>query len=350
MTAMASSRERSVTVEMLEYVARLAFFAFVPFVVVLLAMLVPMGAAIANMVLALGAFFFGEVLVGASERRPWLKRVLRRQLAFEAYYRENPPRPFLYYVFYPFLMPYWLAVAPARREFLLFKGYTVVTLVVVSITGVYRFFWVYQPQLGFKQFIGAFAAGLVIETLAVMMLIMPMTTSVVALHRARQPKRLMALLAVGLVSAAIASGLMILRHRTFPSLETRARIRERAAMEPVTSRQTLQRALTRAWEVRKKGAKDQWERETDGTLQGVPLEEARTALQAFYHSDEAGAFELWTTARKERPGLMIIFAENRKGRKGTPVWLGMRWDGTIIDKIVDVPKNARVAMRSAGEL
>ena len=73
--------------EVLEYALRVAFFAFVPFGVVLLAMLVPMGAAIVNMILALGAFFFGEVLVGAAERRPWLRRVLRRQLAFEAFYR-----------------------------------------------------------------------------------------------------------------------------------------------------------------------------------------------------------------------------------------------------------------------
>jgi hypothetical protein len=345
-----SPSERSTSSELIEYVLRVAFFAFVPFLVVLLAMLVPMGAAIANMVLALGAFFFGEVLVGAAERRPWLKRVLRRQLAFEAYYRQHPPRHFLYYVFYPFLMPYWLSVSAARREFLLFKGYTLVTLVVISITGVYRYFYIYQPQLGFSKFIGAFTAGLVIETLAVMMLIMPMTTSVVALHRARQPKRLMALLAVGLVSAAIASGVMIHRHRTFPSLETRARIRERAAADPATSRATLQRALTKAWEVRKKGARDQWERETDGTLQGAPLEIARANLLSFYREDEASAFEVWTTARKERPGIMIVFAENRKGKKGTPVWLGMRYDGTIIDKFVDVPTNAKRAMKSAGEL
>ncbi|MFO0739400.1 MAG: hypothetical protein U0270_26115 [Labilithrix sp.] len=339
---------RASPLEVLEYVLRLAFFAFVPFMVVLLAMLVPMGAAIANMVLALGAFFFGEVLVGAAERRPWLKRVLRRQLAFEAYYRENPPRPFLYYVFYPFLMPYWLAVAPARREFLLFKGYTLVTLIVVSISGVYRYFYVYQPQIGLRRFLVSFSIGLVIETLAVMMLIMPMTTSVVALHRKRQPRRLMALLSVGLLSAAIAAGVMIHRHRSFPSLETRQRINDRAAIEPVTSRIVLQRALQRAWEVRKKGSRDQWERETDGTVQGVPLEEARANLLSFYRPDEASAFELWTTARKERPGLMIIFAEGRK--KGRPVWLGMRWDGTIIDKAVDVPKTARVAMRTAGEL
>ena len=46
-------------------------------------------------------------------------------------------------------------------------------------------------------------------------------------------------------------------------------------------------------------------------MQGVPLGR-RANLLSFYRPDEASAFELWTTARKERPGLAIIFAEGRK--------------------------------------
>src|SRR6185369_1973407 len=138
-----------------------------------------MTAALINMTLALVAFFSGEMLVGLAEERPWLRRILRRQLAFEAFYREHPPRPFVYYVFYPLLLPYWLIMPQARREFWLFKGYTIVTTIVITCVGVYRYFFVYQPELGFNDFIGAFLIGLVIETLAVITLIMPMTTSVV---------------------------------------------------------------------------------------------------------------------------------------------------------------------------
>lgn len=331
-----------------EYALRIAFFAFVPFGVVLLAMLVPMGAAIANMVMALGAFFFGQVLIGAASKRPLLKRILKRQLAFEEYYRLNPPRPFLYYVFYPLMMPYWLFSGPARREFLLFKGYTFLTLGVILLMGVYRYHWVYQPELGFKQFIGAFGIGLVVETLAVMTLIMPMTTSIVTLHRKRHRKRLTALLAVGLISAGIAAAILAARHRTFPSLETRQRIIDRSASAPVTTRATLQKAVAKAWQIRRATAKDQWERETDGTVLGAPLDNAHATLSGFYRPDEASAFELWTTSRREKQQLMIIFAEGRK--KGQPVWLGMRPDGTVVDKIVDVPRSARVAMRTAGDL
>jgi hypothetical protein len=332
----------------LEYTLRLAFFALVPFGVVLLAALVPMTAAIANMLLALTAFFWGEVLLGAAEKRPWLRRVLRRQLAFEAYYREHPPRPFLYYVFYPFLFPYWLAVPAARREFLIFKGYTIVTIAVISGFGVYRFFFVYQPQLGFKDFVAAFGIGLVIETVAVMTLIMPMTTSIVALHQRGQPRRLFALLIVGLLSTTAAIVLLHLRHRTFPSLETRQRVVERSAVDKNGSKLALRHALEKAWKVRRTPKQDPWERETDGTVVGAPLDEARDTLTSFYQPDEAGAFELWTTAKRERPGLMIVFAEGR--RKGNPVWLGMHNDGKIVDKIADVPKAARQAMRTAGDL
>ncbi len=246
------------------------------------------------------------------------------------------------------MMPYWLINGPARREFLLFKGYTLLTFGVLLVLGVYRYHWVYQPDLGFKQFVGAFGIGLVVETFAVMTLIMPMTTSVVALHKKGQRKRLTALLAVGLVSAGIAAGILAVRHRTFPSLETRQRIIDRSAIAPVTTRITLQKAVANAWAIRKAKVKDQWERETDGTVLGAPLDDAHSVLRDFYRADEASAFELWTTSRREKQQLMIIFAEGRK--KGQPVWLGMRPDGTVVDKLVDVPRSARIAMRTAGEL
>jgi hypothetical protein len=332
----------------LEYILRLAFFALVPFGIVVLAMVVPMGAALVNMLLALTAFFFGEMLASLAEKRPWLRRVLGRQLAFEAYYREHPPRPFLYYVFYPLFLPYWVVVREARREFLLFKGYTILNLTVVLLAGVYRYFFVYQPELGLAQFFGAFFVGLVIESFAVMVLIMPMTTSVVALHKKKQHWRLVALLGIGMISATLAATTLALRHRTFPSLETRERITSRTAVKKPKSREAMRRALERAWTIRRTGHLDQWERETDGTVLGAPLDGAREALVSYYREDEANAFELWTTSRNARAQLMVVFAEGRK--RGRPVWLAMRPNGTVVDKVADVPRAALLAMRTAGDL
>lgn len=333
----------------LEYALRVVFFAFVPFGVVLLAMLVPMTAALVNMVLALSAFFAGELLVAVAAKRPWLRRVLKRQLAFEAFYREHPPRPFLFYIFYPLLLPYVLFRRDTRRELVLFKGYTILAFLVLTVSGIWRYMTVYRPELGFEKFASAFGIGLVIETVAVTMLLMPMTTSVVSLHQRGQFWRLLTLLAVALLGTGIALAFVMARHRTFPSLETRYRVQERTAVDVPRSKAAMKAALETAWKVRRASKTEEWERETDGTVLGRPLDEARAVLSAqLYRGDEAGAFELWTTARKERPAIMILFAEGR--RKGRAVWLGMRRDGTVVDKIAEVPKSGRAAMRTAGEL
>ncbi|MCL2723679.1 MAG: hypothetical protein FWD69_04495 [Polyangiaceae bacterium] len=329
----------------LEYVLQLAFFAAVPFVVVVLASLVPMIGAIANIVLALVTFFFGEVLRTHAQRRGWVGRVLRRQLAFEAYYREKAPKPFLYYVFYPLLFPYWLTVREARREAWLFKGYTIVTFIVLAIAGVYRYFTAYRPELGLRPFLVAFGVGVVVETVAVLMLLMPMTTSIVAHHQKKQRRHLFALLAVGLVSAAIAATMLARRHRSFPSLETRERVLQRTLAVPARAKKAQMDALSVAWKARKE---KRWGREDDGTLAGPALDDARAALNEFYRPDEANAFELWTSARKEKPMLMVIFAEGP--RKGRPVFLGMQPDGTLVERVRDIPKPARVVMRTAGDL
>jgi hypothetical protein len=328
----------------LEYVLRLAFFATVPWLIVVIAELVPMTAALVNMVLALFAFFFGEIVRRKIENSSLLGRLLKRQLAFEAYYKEHPPKPFVYYLFYPLLFPYWLAVREARREFWLFKGYTLMTISFILLGGVYRLFFVYQPELGPKNFLWPFAIGLVVETFAVIMLLMPMTTSVVALHRTGQRVRLIALLAVGLVSAGASLAKISARHRTFPSVETRYRVAQRTQARPAIAKIAMKKALEAAWAKRRAGS---WGREDDGTLEGPALDAARATLRDFYREDEAAAFEMWTTAKKERPGLILLYAEGN--RRGHPVFMAMRFDGTIVDQVKDIPKPARKMMRTVGE-
>lgn len=330
--------------DVVEYALRLAFFAAVPFGVVVLASLVPMTAALVNIVLALGAFFFGEVLRKHAQRRGWLGTVLRRQLAFEEYYRVRPPKPFVYYVFYPFLFPYWLVVSEARREFWLFKGYTIVTFLLAAISGVYRYFAVYQPEIGLRTFLVSFGIGLAIEAFAVITFLMPIATTVVALHKKGQHARLVALLVVGLVSAGVAIGLLAHRHRTFPSLETRERVAKRTLAKPRTAESVADEALRAAWKERRK---KNYERESDGTVDGAPLDVAREKLGAFYRPDEAAAFELWTTARGDKTPMMILYAEGP--RKGRPVFRAMKADGSIVTKAKELPKPALKVMRTVGD-
>jgi hypothetical protein len=330
--------------DVLEYALRLVFFAAVPFGIVVLASLVPMTAALVNIVLALGAFFFGEVLRKHAQERGWLGAVLRRQLAFEEYYRVRPPKPFVYYVVYPLLFPYWLIVSEARREFWLFKGYTIVTFLLAAISGAYRYFAIYQPEIGFKVFLVSFGIGLVIEALAVITFLMPIATTVVALHKRGQHGRLVVLLVVGLLSAGVAVGYLAHRHRTFPSLETRQRVSTRTLAKRKVAEAVADDALRAAWKERRK---KNYERESDGTVDGAPLDVARAKLGAFYRPDEASAFELWTTARGDKNPMMILYAEGP--RKGKPVFRAMRADGSIVDKAKELPRPALKVMRTVGD-
>ncbi len=328
----------------MEYALRVAFFALAPFAIVVAATLVPMTGTFVNIGLLLGVFLFAEAVRRKSESRPWLARVLRRQLAFEEFYRERPPRHFAYYAFYPLVLPYALVQREARRELFLFKGYGAFGLVVILLAGCLRFFASYLPELGFRDFIGTFAITIVVETLVALSLLLPICTSVVALHRQRQRGRLVALLFVGLVSAGIAVGTFAVRRRAFPSIETRARVAKRSAAAPASARRAMDLALRAAWDSR---LQHSWERDDDGTVNGAPLAAARAALEPFYRADEAAAFELWTTARKTKPRLMIVFAEGP--RRGRPVFLAMRSDGTVVADVHEIPREGRRAMRTAGD-
>ena len=89
-----------------DFALRLAFFAVAPRVIVVAAALFPVTGALVTIGLALVVFLGGEALRALCTRWPMLARLLRGQLAFEAYYRDHPPRAFLYYVFYPLFFPY----------------------------------------------------------------------------------------------------------------------------------------------------------------------------------------------------------------------------------------------------
>lgn len=328
----------------MEYALRVAFFALAPFVVVVAATLVPMTGTFINIGILLGVFLFAEAVRRKAESRPWLARVLRRQLAFEEFYRGRPPRHFLYYAAYPLVIPYALFQRDARRELFLFKGYGAFGLVIILLTGCFRFLTSYLPELRLRDFFGTFVVTILIETIVALSLLLPICTSVVALHQRRQRGRLVALLFVGLVSACIAVGTFAVRRRAFPSLETRSRVAKRTAAAPVAARAAMDLALRAAWDSR---LQHEWERDDDGTVNGAPLAAARAALEPFYRADEAAAFELWTTARKTRPRLMIVFAEGP--RRGKPVFLGMRSDGLVVADVHAIPREGRRAMRTAGD-
>src|SRR5258708_6596932 len=105
--------------DVLDFGARAAFFVIPPFFVFVVAAVFPVGATVLNLAFCVLVVVFANVLRSAGKRVPLLGKALGGALKFEQYYRLHPPKPFVYYMFYPLLFPYWLAVESARREFLL---------------------------------------------------------------------------------------------------------------------------------------------------------------------------------------------------------------------------------------
>jgi hypothetical protein len=325
----------------LDFAIRLAFFAAAPFLLVFAAALFPITGALVQITLALAVFFVGEAVRDLAAKSRLARIVLGPQLAFEAFYREHPPRPFLYYVFYPVLFPYWLAVRPARREFLLYKGYTIVSFVVLMGSMGFQYYRNFPPELGPKQFAPIALGTLLAEAVVVLMFLMPITTTVVHFHLGHARRRLGALLLVGLVSMSFAVYRLERRRDSLVSYATRTRVDLRTVAKPHDADKALAAALGAAWAALPASKEDL---DTDGKIEGHVLDVAHEALTGFYRPDEACAFDLWYT-KKGKGAIMVVYFEGRRGHR--PIWLAMDQTRTITHEATKLPKGAFAAMDRA---
>ena len=339
------SRDRSTLLtsplSLADFVARLAFFAIAPFAIVLAAELFPVRGALIDVGLAMSVFILGEAPRRVASRFRPVSLLLREALAFESYYREKKPRGFAYYVAYPLLFPYWLWNREAREEFLMFRGYTLASFLILLASLGWQFFRYWLPELGFTAFLPAVLLSLTVETLLVLSLLMPIATTVVWYHSSLRRKRLLAMLLVGALSTTFALT-RVLNHRDpIVSYLTRERVRLRTAAARKTAHRTLQNAVEVAWRdlVKVRGV------EGDGKVQGKALDDARAALETFYKHDEAFAFDLWASPRSH-PRVLVLYAQSR--RKKPPIWVALK-DGGELSKPDDLPKGAFLAMRSAAD-
>ena len=340
---MAKDRSTLLTspLSMADFAARLLFFALAPFAIVLCAELFPVRGAVVDVGLALAVFILGEAPRRFATRFRPLRLFLREALAFEGFYRERPPRPFAYYLAYPFLFPYWLWNREARREFWMFRGYTLTSFVVLLGSLAWQYFKYFRPQLGFRDFLPAVLLSLGVETLLVLSLLMPIATTVVWYHGSFRRRRLLSILLVGALSTGFAL-YRVLNHRDpIVSYLTRERVRLRTAAERRRAHRALQSAVEVAWRdlVKLKGVQG------DGKVEGKALQDARAALEMFYKHDEAFAFDLWASPRS-RPRVLILYAQVKRHR--APIWVALK-DGGELRKPDLLPKGAFLAMRVAAD-
>ncbi|MEY4515420.1 MAG: hypothetical protein RLZZ450_7542 [Pseudomonadota bacterium] len=315
-----------------DFLLRATYFAAAPILVIVAAELFPVTFAVLQVALALAVFLLGEAAHRVLGQRRWLRILLSNELRFEAHYRQHPPRPFLYYVFYPFLFPYWLGNRAARREFLLYKGYTWPAFVLLLVSLLVQYLRVCPPELTLRDFLPIAAGSLLAETVVVLMFLMPVVTSVVHFHHRRAPRTLLVLLLVGAVSIGYAVVRLESRRAPIVSFATRTRVRLRteAAPDKAVQVQTraLEQALTTLTQLRARETSGRSLHEhlpPDGGLTTEAVDVARDTLATFYKADEAHAFELWLT-RAPSPLLTVFFPSHRGHR---PIWLSIDEAGRI---------------------
>lgn len=325
----------------IDFLLRTAFFLSAPFLLVYIALLFPVTGALVQIGLALAVFFAGEAARRIASCSRLAAALLSSQLEFDSYYRAHPPRPFLYYVFYPLLFPYWLLVKDAREEFILYKGYTLTSFGLVLFSLAVQYFRVFPPELGWRDFLPIAGGTFLAEAVVVLMFLLPIVTSVVHFHQKRAPRRLVALLVVGLVSVGFAAQRLERRRAPIVSYATRTRVFLRTAAQPRLAYAAQVKGLSAAW---KAFPKEKGDIDRDGKVEDLPLEAARDALIGFYKNDEAHAFDLWYT-RNGKSTIMVLYFEARRGRD--PVWLAMFRNGEIAHDPNQLPRGALRAMQRA---
>lgn len=315
----------------LDLALRLTFFAVLPFAVTLAAAAFPMTGVLVNVVLALGVFAFAEAVRPRAERSRLLRLLTRRHLAFEAYYREHPTRPFLYYVLSPLLFPYWLLTATARREVMLYRDLAGGGVAVLLLTGVLDFFRSFRPHLRLDHFLRVWALLLVVQMLCTLVLVAPIATTVVKLHLERRRAALWVLLTVAAVSAGVAVYRLERRKAPVVSWVTTERVMLRTAMDPEAARAAQLEALRQVWA---HGGELALSTDRQGWVEDDALDRAGQALEGFYKADEAYAFTLHAVP-PEAPEILLLQCHLRWGRP--TLWRAVRKNGKEILSKEELP-------------
>src|SRR6202012_1811448 len=129
----------------------------------------------------------------------------------------------------------------------MFRGYTLMSFLVLVFNLVWQYFRDWTPQLGIKDYLPAVAISFAVETLLVLSLLMPIATTVVWYHASHRRRRLVLMLSVGIVSTATALAEVARRRDPIVSYVARERVRLRTKAEPEKAHATLLAAARVAW-------------------------------------------------------------------------------------------------------
>lgn len=249
-------------------------------------------------------------------RIPVLGRPLASFSGLGEYYAETPPKPLLYYLLYPALVPYWLFVKPARREFFLYRNINLIVVAIIAVAGLVDYFAQWQP-LPFDRFFGTAIGLFFIQLVLLSVMVMPIVTTIILLHRDHHPRWLAVLLVLAALSAAL--GVSVRHNVKGLPFDVQERLKARTELFHTDALAALHDAVDAA----------RAEPDPDRALSA-----ARRALHRVYRA-EADAFELW-----RGDGVTLIYARMNKAQY---VWLA--GDATHeIDDISQLPAPARAIL------
>ncbi|MBI2390742.1 MAG: hypothetical protein HYV09_14225 [Deltaproteobacteria bacterium] len=338
-----------------ELALRLAYFALAPALLVWVATLFPILGVVVSVGVALAVFAFASVVRGWIDRRPWLGLLLGGQLRFEEFYKRHPPRSFLYYVFYPLLAPYWLVNRVAREELGLYRGMSLVGLLILLGSAAWEFVRKWQPEIPLRPFVHVWLLVFAIQAVVAVVIVMPLATTLVTLKLQGRSGALGALLAVATASTAAATVIVAARRHEVVQLPTgdRMLLRTQHAWRP--ARKLREEALRRAMASIALGDAEALEEPTAVEIFGRPLADARDSLRRLYREDELPCFHLAAFRPKKGQRLLVLFGVGSTGggrlraATRTLVWLGVRSDGGIVDDPNLLPPGALLAMRKIAQ-
>ncbi|MFT3696420.1 MAG: hypothetical protein QM831_24985 [Kofleriaceae bacterium] len=260
------------------------------------------------------------------------------------YYRDRPPKPLVYYIAYPLLLPIILWKPEWRREFTVYRRFNVLALVIIVVGGTWDFFRHWQPELGFGPFLGAMIGSFIIQFFAIFALVMPIVTTLVMVRS----NKLLLILALVIIVGTGAIGLMA-AHRMKDAVQVstwqRLQLRTRAALT------TLEHCVHAGTDpktcAKSDGALMALAHGLDmanTTLAGDPTAfdiaetRARAELGTYYKADEAAAFHLYYDATST-----ILYVRHRGS---APIWLGYsRTDKKLLLRSDELAPPARKTLR-----
>jgi hypothetical protein len=317
----------------LDLLSRAAFFLIAPFLLAVLGAVLPITGVVVNVGLTVAiAMFDDELIVRWGHSIPIVGKSLLTRQQLEDYYRAHPPKPFLYYLFYPLMFPYWLVSPIARREFLLYRRFKSLALAILVGSALLEYVTLWRPELPPRLFLRSAFAMFVVQILVTMIVLMPLATSIVGYHLRGRKKSLRLLVIVGILSGGLGA---LTAHVTFlVSGPTQQRIRLRTQAAPDRAHAAERAALDAA-------RADLHGDDTSGLVGGAALHDARHALRALYKRDEANGFRLFAT----NDGALILFASGNA--RHDPTWLAIDRDGRELTDPASLPDDLRKLMRFA---